>query len=177
MDAGPHRRRRGAQAHARDRPSPTPRLDRARRRLPRRCRARPANPAEVRLDRQQAFGYAGGPQGDPGADGRQAGEEAIGSMGNDARCRCCPNRRSLLRYFKQLFAQVTNPPIDPIREELVMSPGVLHRPAGTCSPSINEPGVNLPPIRLEAEQPVLTAEGMEQIRTSSFSGESSASAS
>jgi glutamate synthase (NADPH) large chain len=49
-------------------------------------------------------------------------QEPIGSMGNDTRWRCCPKSpSSCYSYFKQLFAQVTNPPIDPIREELVMS--------------------------------------------------------
>ena len=52
----------------------------------------------------------------------QNGEEAIGSMGNDAALPVLSNRPKVLyNYFKQLFAQVTNPPIDPIREELVMS--------------------------------------------------------
>jgi len=49
-------------------------------------------------------------------------EEAIGSMGNDTPLAVLSNRRPLLySYFKQLFAQVTNPPIDPIREAVVMS--------------------------------------------------------
>jgi glutamate synthase domain-containing protein 1 len=49
------------------------------------------------------------------------GEEAIGSMGTDAALACLSDKPQLLfRYFKQLFAQVTNPPIDAIREELVM---------------------------------------------------------
>jgi len=50
------------------------------------------------------------------------GEEAVGSMGNDTPLAVLSNRRPLLySYFKQLFAQVTNPPIDPIREAVVMS--------------------------------------------------------
>ncbi|MFO7446140.1 MAG: glutamate synthase large subunit [Ignavibacteriaceae bacterium] len=49
------------------------------------------------------------------------GEEAIGSMGTDASLAVLSEKPQLLfRYFKQMFAQVTNPPIDPIREELVM---------------------------------------------------------
>ncbi len=52
----------------------------------------------------------------------RAGEEPIGSMGNDAPHAVLSNRPQLIyTYFKQLFAQVTNPPIDPIREDLVMS--------------------------------------------------------
>ena len=48
--------------------------------------------------------------------------EATGSMGNDAALACLSDKpRLLYDYFKQLFAQVTNPPIDPIREELVMT--------------------------------------------------------
>jgi len=50
------------------------------------------------------------------------GKEPVGSMGNDAALAVLSERPQLLfQYFKQLFAQVTNPPIDPIREELVMS--------------------------------------------------------
>ena len=52
----------------------------------------------------------------------QNGEEPTGSMGNDTPLAVLSDRPQLLfQYFKQLFAQVTNPPIDPIREELVMS--------------------------------------------------------
>lgn len=74
------------------------------------------------LDRQQAFGYS---QEDitilmtPMA---ATGEEAAGSMGNDTPISALSDKaKPLFTYFKQNFAQVTNPPIDPIREELVMS--------------------------------------------------------
>ena len=74
------------------------------------------------LDRQQAFGYT---QEDvtilltPMAS---TGEEANGSMGNDTPISALSDKpKQLFTYFKQNFAQVTNPPIDPIREELVMS--------------------------------------------------------
>ena len=51
-----------------------------------------------------------------------AGMEPSGSMGNDAALPVLSNRPKLIfNYFKQLFAQVTNPPIDPIRENIVMS--------------------------------------------------------
>jgi glutamate synthase (ferredoxin) len=74
------------------------------------------------LQRQQAFGYTLedlkfilGPMG-------ASGEEAIGSMGNDAPLAVLSDRaQPLFNYFKQLFAQVTNPPLDAIREELVTS--------------------------------------------------------
>ena len=52
------------------------------------------------------------------------GEEPIGSMGNDQALAVLSDRQPpLFNYFKQLFAQVTNPPIDPIREAIVMSVG------------------------------------------------------
>ena len=82
------------------------------------------------LDRQQAFGYTQEDLKVILAPMAQDGEEAIGSMGNDAALAVLSNRPKVLyNYFKQLFAQVTNPPIDPIREELVMSLIVVHRAA------------------------------------------------
>ena len=74
------------------------------------------------LHRQIAFGYTledlkyiVGPMG-------SAGEEAIGSMGTDTPLAVLSDRaQPLFNYFKQLFAQVTNPPLDAIREELVTS--------------------------------------------------------
>ena len=74
------------------------------------------------LMRQRAFGYTDedlktilGPMA-------ASGEEPIGSMGTDTPLACLSDRpQPLFNYFKQLFAQVTNPPIDPIREEMVMS--------------------------------------------------------
>src|SRR5437762_11664308 len=74
------------------------------------------------LDRQQAFGYSQEDLKIILAPMAQNGEEAVGSMGNDAALPVLSNRPKIpYNYFKQLFAQVTNPPIDPIREELVMS--------------------------------------------------------
>jgi len=58
----------------------------------------------------------------------QDGAEPIGSMGTDTPLACLSDKpQPLFHYFKQLFAQVTNPPIDPIREEMVMSAHQLHR--------------------------------------------------
>jgi hypothetical protein len=52
----------------------------------------------------------------------ETGQEPVGAMGDDAPHAILSSKPQLLyRYFKQLFAQVTNPPIDPIREEIVMS--------------------------------------------------------
>ena len=113
------------------------------------------------LDRQQAFGYT---QEDitrflePMAAN---GDDPIGSMGTDTPIAVLSSRSRLLYdYFKQNFAQVTNPPIDPIREELVMSlltmvgprPNLLGQEAGTHK-------------RLEISQPILTNRGMEKIRS------------
>src|SRR5262249_43992481 len=76
-------------------------------------------------------------------------------------------------YFKQLFAQVTNPPIDPIREELVMSlvsfigprPNLLARDLnGNGNGRRSTDGTTEPPMRLEVQQPVLTPENMEKLR-------------
>jgi glutamate synthase (NADPH/NADH) large chain len=124
-------------------------------------KASPATLGASLLDCQQAFGYT---QEDvkfimqPMA---LNGEEATGSMGNDAALPVLSDRaKPLYNYFKQLFAQVTNPPIDPIREELVMS---LVSFVGPKPNLLNNCDIN-PPIRLEVAQPVLTAGDMEKIR-------------
>ena len=113
------------------------------------------------LDLHQAFGYT---QEDlrillqpMGADG----EEAVGSMGNDAALAVLSRRnRPLYGYFKQLFAQVTNPPIDSIREQLVMS---LVNFVGPKPNLLDINNIN-PPMRLEVSQPVLDAADMRKIR-------------
>ncbi|HSD81157.1 MAG TPA: glutamate synthase large subunit, partial [Solirubrobacteraceae bacterium] len=81
--------------------------------------------AELPLhQRQLAFGYTQEDLRVLIAPMAARAEEPIGSMGNDAALAVLSDRRpSLFSYFKQLFAQVTNPPIDPIREQLVMSLG------------------------------------------------------
>ena len=74
------------------------------------------------LDRQQAFGYTQEDIAKFLEPMALVGEDPIGSMGTDTPIAVLSNRSRLLYdYFKQNFAQVTNPPIDPIREELVMS--------------------------------------------------------
>ena len=74
------------------------------------------------LDRQQAFGYTQEDLKILMTPMATTGEEAVGSMGNDTPISALSDKSKLLyTYFKQNFAQVTNPPIDPIREELVMS--------------------------------------------------------
>jgi glutamate synthase (NADPH/NADH) large chain len=116
---------------------------------------------EALLDRQQAFGYT---QEDikfiltPVAIN---GEEPVGSMGNDSPLAVLSHKnKTLYHYFKQLFAQVTNPAIDPIREELVTSV------VSFIGPKPNLLGIDEvnPPLRLEVSQPVLDFEQMETIR-------------
>ena len=80
------------------------------------------------------------------------GEEATGSMGNDSPLAVLSNKnKSLYNYFKQLFAQVTNPPIDPIREAIVMSLVSFIGP----KPNLLDINQVNPPMRLEVSQPVL----------------------
>lgn len=91
----------------------------------------------------------------------KGGQEPIMSMGNDAPLAVLSSKSCLLYdYFRQMFAQVTNPPIDPIREELVTSliSFIGPRPNLLDIVSCN------PPVRLEVEQPILTDDQMEQIR-------------
>jgi len=113
------------------------------------------------LDRQQAFGYT---QEDikflmsPMATN---GEEALGSMGNDSPLAVLSNKnKSLYNYFKQLFAQVTNPPIDPIREAIVMSLVSFVGP----KPNLLDINQVNPSMRLEVAQPVLNVADMQKLR-------------
>ena len=124
-------------------------------------RTPPLKSAVRLLDRQQAFAYT---QEDikfimtPIA---QNGEEPVGSMGNDSPLAVLSDKdKTLYHYFKQLFAQVTNPPIDPIREELVTSL------ISFIGPKPNLLGIDEmnPPLRLEVSQPVLDFFEMEKIR-------------
>ncbi len=112
------------------------------------------------LDRQQAFDYT---QEDvkfllqPMA---ATGQEATGSMGNDSPLAVMSNKlKPLYNYFKQLFAQVTNPPIDPIREELVMSL------VSFIGPKPNLLGIEdtEPQPRLEVSQPVLSSADFDKL--------------
>ena len=113
------------------------------------------------LDVQQAFGYSQEDLKFILAPMLSAGEEATGSMGMDAALPVLSNKnRSLYDYFQQLFAQVTNPPIDPIREEIVMSL------TSFIGPRPNLLGIEEtdPPLRLEVHQPVLTNDDMAKLR-------------
>ncbi len=116
---------------------------------------------EVLLDRQQAFGYSKEDLNILLTPMVCTGQEAIGSMGADNPPSVLSDRpRHLSTYFKQNFAQVTNPPIDPIREEIVMSLVSLIGPR----PNLLGLGSGGETMRLEVKQPVLTNADLEKIR-------------
>jgi glutamate synthase domain-containing protein 2/glutamate synthase domain-containing protein 1/glutamate synthase domain-containing protein 3 len=127
--------------------------------LPEPSRVIASNP-ETLLRRQRACGYTEedlrvilGPMG-------AKGEEPIGSMGTDTPLACLSDRpQPLFNYFKQLFAQVTNPPIDPIREELVMS---LISYIGTERNILDEAPENCHTLKLP--HPILTNRDLEKLR-------------
>ena len=112
------------------------------------------------LHRQQAFGYTLedlkyilGPMGNNG-------EEAIGSMGTDTPLAVLSDRaQPLFNYFKQLFAQVTNPPLDAIREELVTS---VFTGAGGEGNLLDAHARELPPDRARHADPRQRRAGQAQ---------------
>src|SRR5689334_13414989 len=113
------------------------------------------------LDRQQAFGYSQEDVTILMTPMAATGEEAAGSMGNDTPISALSDRpKPLFTYFKQNFAQVTNPPIDPIREELVMSLVSIIGPR----PNLFDLEGMSKTKRLEVRQPILTNEDLEKIR-------------
>lgn len=120
----------------------------------------PGTDFETLLDRQQLFGYSledlkivMGPM-------VRDGKEPTGSMGDDTPLAVLSNKSRLLyEYFRQLFAQVTNPPLDGIREELVTSLGTA---VGAEGDLFKETPKHCHQFRME--QPILTNEQLEQIR-------------
>ena len=121
--------------------------------------------AETLLDTQQAFGYSQEDMKFILQPMFVNGEENAGSMGNDAALPILSNKPKLIyNYFKQLFAQVTNPPIDPIREELVMSLVTFIGPKpNLLGHDLTGLDASNPPLRLEASQPVLTLAELAQL--------------
>ncbi len=128
---------------------------------------RPVAPRQPRsdvalLDRQQTFGYTQEDLRLLMAPMAATGQEAVGSMGTDTPISPLSLKSKLLyTYFKQNFAQVTNPPIDPIREELVMSLVSFIGPR----PNILDLEGTSRKKRLEVRQPILTNEDLEKIRS------------
>ncbi|MDP4993531.1 MAG: glutamate synthase subunit alpha, partial [Burkholderiaceae bacterium] len=118
-------------------------------------------PFDGLLDMQQAFGYSQEDIKFLMSPMAANGEEALGSMGNDSPLAVLSDRsKPLYNYFKQLFAQVTNPPIDPIREAIVMSLVSFIGP----KPNLLDINQVNPPMRLEVAQPVLTFDDMAKLR-------------
>ena len=112
------------------------------------------------MDRQQAFGMTQEDLKFLMAPMAANGEEAIGSMGNDSPLAVLSNKnKPLYNYFKQLFAQVTNPPIDPIREAIVMSLVSFIGP----KPNLLDINQVNPPMRLEVSQPILDYSDMAKL--------------
>ena len=112
------------------------------------------------LERQQAFGYTFedvrfiiGPMANDGV-------QPLGSMGTDTPLAVLSNKPQLLyNYFKQLFAQVTNPPIDPIREEIITSTETMVGPRGSLlQPAPQSCGL------IKLKYPILTNEELEKLR-------------
>lgn len=122
----------------------------------------PIKSSESLLDRQQAFGYTTEDIKFLMTPMATTGQEAVGSMGTDTPISALSDKSKLLySYFKQNFAQVTNPPIDPIREESVMS---LISFIGPRPNLFDLEGLSTQK-RLEVRQPILTNEDLEKIRT------------
>ncbi|MEN8214005.1 MAG: glutamate synthase large subunit, partial [Pseudomonadota bacterium] len=117
--------------------------------------------AGAMLDTQQAFGYTQEDIKFLLTPMVKHGMEGTGSMGADNPPAVLSGRaRHLSNYFKQNFAQVTNPPIDPIREEIVMSLVTLIGPR----PNLLGHGNGDATMRLESHQPVLSNKDLERIR-------------
>ncbi len=116
---------------------------------------------EALLDLQQAFGYTQEDLKFLMSPMAIEGQEAVGSMGTDTPISALSSKsKTLYTYFKQNFAQVTNPPIDPIREELVMSLVSFIGPRPNLLDLKGMSSVK----RLEVRQPILTNEDLEKIR-------------
>ena len=115
---------------------------------------------ETVVQRQRAFGYTEEDLKMILLPMAQQGQEPIGSMGTDTPLACLSEKpQPLFHYFKQLFAQVTNPPIDPIREELVMS---LTSYLGTERNILDETPQHCHTLKLA--QPLLTNWDLEKLR-------------
>ena len=113
------------------------------------------------LETQQAFGYTREDVEFFIKPMAKTGQEPVGSMGRDIPPAVLSDRPKMLSdYFKQNFAQVTNPPIDPIREELVMSLVSLIGPRPNLL-DLNAGGTHK---RLEVDHPILTNVGLERVR-------------
>ncbi len=115
---------------------------------------------ETVLLRQQAFGYTTEDLRLLMAPMAEGGNEAVGSMGNDAALAVLSQRPQLLyNYFKQLFAQVTNPPVDAIREEIIMSMDVAIGSEGNLLEPTPESA-----RQIKLKSPILKNEELNKLR-------------
>jgi glutamate synthase domain-containing protein 2/glutamate synthase domain-containing protein 1/glutamate synthase domain-containing protein 3 len=131
--------------------------------LPEPTRVHPADHDTV-LQRQRCFGYTEEDLSRILVPMAEGGMEPIGSMGTDTPLACLSDKpQPLFHYFKQLFAQVTNPPIDPIREELVMS---LTSYLGTERNILAETPQHCHTLKLD--HPILTNRDLEKLRRLSW---------
>ena len=129
-------------------------------RLPAPATLPPAYEPETLLTRQQVHGYTSEDLRMLLAPMALNGQEAVGSMGTDTPLAVLSDRPHLLfNYFKQLFAQVTNPPIDPIREELVMS---LMATLGSEQNLFEETPAHC--HQLQVEQPIIGNGDLQKIK-------------
>ena len=120
----------------------------------------------VRRRKQGSFGYTLEEMKEILAPMALNGQEPVGSMGTDTPVAVLSKQSKLLYwYFKQLFAQITNPPIDPLREEIVMSLTQYLGPAR----NILMPGPEHCQM-LELDHPVITNDVLEQLRHSDIQG-------
>lgn len=127
--------------------------------LPKPPRTLPADHVTLR-SRQRAFGYTDEDLKTILIPMASNGEEPVGSMGNDTPPACLSDKpQRLFDYFKQLFAQVTNPPIDPIREDMVMS---LMSYIGTERNILNESPEHCHTLKMP--HPILTNRDLEKLR-------------
>jgi glutamate synthase (ferredoxin) len=126
----------------------------------------PTPEPETLLQRQIAFGYTFEDLRILMAPMARDGNEAVGSMGNDTPLAALSQKSRLLYdYFKQLFAQVTNPPIDSIREEIVTSSDVwLGSEGNLLTPNPTDCR------RIELKGPVLTNEEFAKVRRLALPG-------
>ncbi len=132
--------------------------------LPEPHRVHGSDPATI-VRRQRAFGYTDEDVRLLMSPMATAGEEPIGSMGTDTPLACLSDKpQPLFHYFKQLFAQVTNPPVDPIREEMVMS---LISYIGRERNILTETPEHCHTLRLE--HPILSNRDLEKLRRVSTS--------
>ena len=116
------------------------------------------------VSRQRAFGYTEEDLKMILAPMASKGEEAVGSMGTDTPLACLSDRpQPLFHYFKQLFAQVTNPAIDPLREDIMMS---LNSYIGTERNMLEETPKHCHTLKLP--HPILTNLDLEKLRRVSW---------